>query len=108
MIGRPGEDTPESTDDRGAEGDSVLSGPTDPAEVLAEQLADDLAALWRAGRRVAVEDVLDAHPLVRDHPQAAVRLIYEEICLRQELGVAGASAEVLARFPRYRDELSIL
>src|SRR5687768_12287608 len=105
MSGPPGDDAPPSLVEGGDAGDWAYSGPTDPAEVLAEQLACDLAAAWRAGRRLAVEELLEANPQVRDDPHAAVRLIYEEICLRQELGVGGGSAEVLARFPRYRDEL---
>ena len=34
-----------------------------------------------------------------------MRLIYEEICLRQETGQETASVEVVQRFPQWREQL---
>ncbi len=79
-----------------------------PAEALAATLAEAMASAWARGERTTAEALLEAHPEVADRPEAAVRLIYEEILLRRELGDEPAEAEVLARFPRWRDELAIL
>ena len=45
-------------------------------------------------------------PGLRD--EDAVRLVYEEVCLRQEDGEEGVSGEVLGRFPQYRSRLALL
>ena len=39
---------------------------------------------------------------------AAVRVIYEEICLREERGDKVSAAEVVRRFPQWRQELEVL
>jgi serine/threonine protein kinase/Flp pilus assembly protein TadD len=75
------------------------------AEEPAEQLAAEMAAAWRSGSFVNVEEVLAAHPELADYPDAAVRLIYEEMCLREEFGQAAATAEIVRRFPHLRERL---
>jgi serine/threonine protein kinase/Flp pilus assembly protein TadD len=67
-----------------------------------------MAERWRAGDCPLVEHILARHPDLRDQPEVAVRLIYEEICLRQEAGQEGASVQVLARFPQWHDQLEVL
>ena len=52
----------------------------------AEGLALEMAAAWRRGERHAAEHYLDRHPELLDPPEGAVRLIYEEVCLRREHG----------------------
>ncbi len=79
-----------------------------PAEALAANLADAMVAAWARGERTTAEALLAAHPEVADRPEAAVRLIYEEILLRRDLGDEPAEAEILVRFPRWREELAIL
>ncbi len=51
---------------------------------LVERLAHEMADRWQQGDRPLVEEFLDRHPELADDPQAALRLIYEEVCLRQE------------------------
>jgi tetratricopeptide (TPR) repeat protein len=63
-----------------------------------------MGAAWRQGRPVRVEDLLHGSSELND-PRAAVRLIYEEVCLRRELGQPVSTAEVLGRFPQWRAEL---
>lgn len=87
---------------------SELAEPIESTELLADRLAVELATAWRSGRSLAVEEILEAHPQLRDDPLSVVRLIYEETCLRRELGVGETSSEVLERFRSYRDELSIV
>jgi tetratricopeptide (TPR) repeat protein len=71
---------------------------------LVEQLAD----AWRRGEPLAVEDLLARHPELRDHTEVCVRLVYEELCLRQESGEQVASQEILDRFPEWQAELEVL
>src|SRR5262249_35558049 len=88
-----------------------IAGPpseSDPIEVLALQLVEQLAAAWRAGDQCAAEEVLADHPELWDHPRAALRVVYEEVCLRQEVGQEVDSEEVLARFPQWGTELRAL
>jgi serine/threonine protein kinase/tetratricopeptide (TPR) repeat protein len=82
--------------------------PIDPLLEEAARVADVLAANWRRGQCCRAEELLADHPTLRDHPRAAVRVIYEEICQRQELGQEVAHAELEARFPQWRDELAVV
>jgi serine/threonine protein kinase len=75
---------------------------------LAERLAEDMRRRWDRGERPRAEEYLDRHPELWEHPEAAAELIYEEICLRQEGGEAGASAEVLRRFPQWSAQLRVM
>jgi serine/threonine protein kinase/tetratricopeptide (TPR) repeat protein len=63
---------------------------------------------WRRGAQPTAEEYLARHRAVADDPRAAVRLIYEEVCLRQEAGQELASTEVVRRYPRWRTELELL
>ena len=40
--------------------------------------------------------------------EAAIRLIYEEVCIRRESGQDVATTEVVNRYPRWKDELEVL
>jgi serine/threonine protein kinase/Flp pilus assembly protein TadD len=52
------------------------------------------------------EDLLGQHPELDD--EAAVRLVFEEFCLREELGEPADPADVVRRFPHLRDEIEVL
>jgi serine/threonine protein kinase/tetratricopeptide (TPR) repeat protein len=80
----------------------------DPLHALAENLAADMADAWRCGRRVCAEDHLQRYPQLLDCQQAAFRLICEEICLRQEAGLAIERQKFLERFPQWQSELVLL
>ncbi len=67
-----------------------------------------MAAAWRDGLCLPAEKWLERHPQISAHPQLAVRIIYEEICLREERGEAVKSAEIYARFPQWRSDLEVL
>jgi tetratricopeptide (TPR) repeat protein len=79
-----------------------------PAEVLAARLAEEMAAFWEQGHFLVTEDFLARHPELHATPEAAVRLIYEEVCLRQEFHREQAPEEILGRFPQWRAELELL
>jgi serine/threonine protein kinase/lipoprotein NlpI len=75
------------------------------ADSLVSQLAEEMAKRWHAGARPQAEEFLSRHPELCSQPEAAARLIYEEICLRQESGQETASIEVVQRFPQWREQL---
>jgi serine/threonine protein kinase len=72
------------------------------------QLLDEMGASWRSGERALAEEFLARHPHVANDREAAVRVIYEEICLREEQGEGMPSVEVMGRFPEFRKELEVL
>jgi eukaryotic-like serine/threonine-protein kinase len=72
------------------------------------RLIDEFAAAWGRGERPPAEAFLEHHPRLTVQPEAAIRLIYEEVCLRQGEGQTVALAELLLRFPQWRSELEVL
>lgn len=85
-----------------------MSHASESDQSLSEQLAAEMARLWRLGERPSAEDFLDRHLELWDQPEAAADLIYEEICLRQQEGDTGAAADALRRFPQWRTPLEML
>jgi len=75
---------------------------------LVQRLAEQMVERWRWGERPLAEEYLERHPELRAHPEAALELIYEEICLRREYGQTFATADVLDRFPEWRAQLQVL
>ncbi len=86
----------------------VVEGPAsfDTSGSLATQQVDAMVAAWRRGERPLAEEILSSHPELGD--EAAIRLIYEEVALRQEAGLEVDPVEIVRRFPQWRDELAIL
>jgi serine/threonine protein kinase/Flp pilus assembly protein TadD len=78
------------------------------SQALIGHLADDMSRRWSAGARPLTEEYLAGHPQLRDRPELAVELIYEEICLREEYEPRGAVDDVLRRFPAWRPQLQAL
>jgi serine/threonine protein kinase/tetratricopeptide (TPR) repeat protein len=62
-----------------------------------------MATAWERGDRVTAAELIARHPEL--DTEAAIRLIYEEICLRREAGLAVDLDEVIRRFPRWANEL---
>src|SRR5262245_46834883 len=83
-----------------------LSSGRDPSGSLATQHVEEMVAAWRRGERPRAEDILALHPELGD--DAAIRLIYEEVCLRHEAGIEVDPTELARRFPRWADELALL
>ena len=54
----------------------------DAALALVEVLAEDMIERWRQGEHILPEAYLDRFPGLREHPEAAADLIYEEVNLR--------------------------
>ncbi len=69
---------------------------------------DAMADEWASGRRRPAEEWLAEHPELQADPKLAVRLVYEELCLREDRGEAVTSTEFYQRFPQWRDDLAML
>jgi serine/threonine protein kinase len=82
--------------------------PCREANDLVATLAAEMAERWQAGDAALAEEFLARHPELSDDPEAAIQLIYEEICLRQEYGQEASAAQVLCRFPQWRAPLEVL
>jgi serine/threonine protein kinase/Flp pilus assembly protein TadD len=78
----------------------------DPANSLATAQVDAMVAAWRRGERPRAEVFLSRHPELGD--EAAIRLIFEECALCQEVGLPVDRDELARRFPRWAAELELL
>jgi serine/threonine protein kinase/tetratricopeptide (TPR) repeat protein len=100
--------SPDPYDDRSDSWSALASSFEGPGSGVAVRLAAEMARRWRRGERPRAEEFLDRHPELWGQPEAAADLVYEEICLRQELGEESAAEEVITRFPRWRRQLEVL
>jgi serine/threonine protein kinase/Tfp pilus assembly protein PilF len=78
------------------------------ARTLIHRFVEDMAQRWRRGERPLTEGYLDLCPALWTQPEAVMPLIYEEICLRQDLGQDAAAQEVVRRFPQWQMQLQML
>jgi serine/threonine protein kinase/tetratricopeptide (TPR) repeat protein len=79
---------------------------TEHSDVAAGWVSHEIEAMvraWESGAEVTAQDVLEDRGDV--DAASAVRLIYEEACLRREAGQRVETAEVVSRFPRWAREL---
>jgi serine/threonine protein kinase/Flp pilus assembly protein TadD len=74
-------------------------------ESAVTDLTQEMGIRWRGGEPGRVEEYLALYPELSEQAEFAVRLIYEELCLRRELGERAAAEEYFQRFPRWRREL---
>jgi serine/threonine protein kinase/Flp pilus assembly protein TadD len=79
-----------------------------PLSELTARLVDEMARAWEQGRRPGAETMLEPYPELSDRPEVVLELVYEEIRLRQRHGESTATTEILARFPRWRDQMEVL
>ena len=85
-----------------------LGRPLEPTGSLVSQLAGELGRRWQAGERPLVEEYFARHAELGRQTADALRLICEEMCLRQEHGADIPREEFLGRFPTLRTELEVL
>jgi serine/threonine protein kinase/tetratricopeptide (TPR) repeat protein len=77
------------------------------ASAEAEGIAQQMAEAWREGDRRPAETYLER--LDPDAPAAdQVRVIYEEYCLRLEMGLPAEAPDFRRRFPRVTADLDLL
>jgi eukaryotic-like serine/threonine-protein kinase len=89
--------------------DSLAREPSASAEADSEwvaRLVDDMASAWKRGECPTASSLLSSHPEIDE--QGAIRLIYEEVCLRRETGQNVTTSEVVRQFPRWGSELAVL
>jgi hypothetical protein len=93
-----------------APGSQEFGGPPEEryTQALASRLVEEMAASWRNGERPPAEIFLARHSELVGDPDAAMRLIYEEICLCQEAGEEVSADEITRRFPQWQAELRAL
>lgn len=72
-----------------------------------DALCREMAQQWQSGQFVPAEDYLKQLGQA-PHAEDAVRLIYEEICLRQDRGEELDYSQWEARFPEYAEQLGVL
>jgi serine/threonine protein kinase/tetratricopeptide (TPR) repeat protein len=72
---------------------------------LAERLAEEMAFCWRQGERPTAEEFLSRYQELKQDTEAVLKLICEEICLRQDYGQKKEAVEVLEQFPQWRSHL---
>src|SRR4051794_27742234 len=87
----------------------TMSDPdADPAPVSgwASRQVEAMTAAWARGEQVTAAEVLERYPDVDG--ESAIRLIFEEVCLRREAGLGVDSDEVVRRHPQWGDELRAL
>ena len=75
---------------------------------LLESLIADMTRDWREGKRPLAEDYFNRHPWLWNHPQAAIELIYEEVCLRSQYQDTACWEQIVERFPQWKDQLQLL
>ncbi|HZZ29218.1 MAG TPA: protein kinase [Pirellulales bacterium] len=77
-------------------------------ETLLANTLDQMAAQWHAGQARTAEEWLVDRPELAADSEAAVRIVYEEFCLREERGESVQSAEYYGRFPQWQDALAVV
>ena len=77
-----------------------------PPGSLGSELVDAMVEAWHRGDRPPAEAFLDDHPGLDD--ESATRLIFEECCLRREVGLAVDEADLARRFPGLWPDLELL
>ena len=80
----------------------------DSTVTLAQNLADELAQRWTNGERPASEECLTRHPQVAGRADAALELIYEEICQQRRTGSDPRPSVWLRRFPQWRPQIEMM
>lgn len=65
-----------------------------------------MQSAWRRGRQATAHDAIARRPGLES--ESAIRLIYEEACLRREAGQDVTTADVIGRHPRWAGELRAL
>lgn len=80
----------------------------DPLQQFASDVARRMGDEWANAQRTSAEELLARHPELNSHPNAALRIIYEEICLRIESGEEIDLASLRRRFPNYVGEIEVL
>jgi eukaryotic-like serine/threonine-protein kinase len=77
-------------------------------DALVYPLVEEMIGRWQAGDPVRAEELLNRQPELWERTEQALQLIYEEICLRQQNGQDEVAADILRRFPQWRQQLEVM
>jgi tetratricopeptide (TPR) repeat protein len=83
-------------------------GESSTAEQLVEKLRLEQYARWEAGDPVGAEVYVQQHPVLQADPVNALKLVYQEVLLREACGDKPRVEEYLERFPQFGDQLKPL
>lgn len=86
---------------------------TSAASALADEslglpAAREMRRRWRNGERPTAKEFLDHQAELRDCPEAAIDVIYEEFCLRQAADEQNVEQDLLRRFPQWGEPLRVM
>lgn len=81
---------------------------SDSIHALAQRLADELARCWTDGERPSTEEYLSLYPQLAEQPEAALELIYEEMCQARQAGNECHPSDWLRRFPQWGRQIETL
>ncbi|HEV8062406.1 MAG TPA: protein kinase [Gemmataceae bacterium] len=91
-----------------AAGPRTAFAPTASTPDGTAELAARMVQSWRDGERFLAEAILNERPTLWNDPEAALELIYEELCLREEWAVPATLDELRRRFPQWQAQLEVL
>src|SRR5260370_16794827 len=83
-----------------------LSGTVEGFEALAERLAEEMACCWRQGERPTALEYLSRYQELQENTGAALKLICEEICLRQDYGQEKEAGDAIGHFPHSQSHIT--
>ncbi len=109
-MSAPSHSFPDTHDRLSAEVFAEIGQATTTGSIVTARIAAVLAKMtdeWRAGKGRPAEDWLAEYPELTASPEQAVRIIYEEYCLRDERAEKLDPEEFYRRFPQWRDELAV-
>ncbi len=72
---------------------------------LVHALCAEQRRRWQAGDRVPADHFLEQHRTIREAPERAVELIYNEVLLREGAGESPLLDEYLRRYPHFGEQL---
>src|SRR3954447_794320 len=75
---------------------------------LVESLRAEQRRRWRAGDRVAAEAYFALHPRLLADRTCALKMVYNEVLLRESEGGDTGLDDYLRRFPQYAEQLAPL
>lgn len=84
---------------------SPTSDTTTSLDPISAQI-EAMAAAWQRGESISAAEILARSPSIDS--ESAIRLIYEEACLRRDAGQPVDTSVILARHPRYQEQLQAL
>src|SRR5689334_123011 len=77
-------------------------------EIANAPVLEEMARDWESGLRTPAEQWFERYPHLAEDEETAVRIVYEEVCLREEQGETVTAAEMQRRFPRWAAAIEML